>query len=258
MADDPGRGALSVLLVPEDGGASRTIRLSPGRRKLLKWGGGALALVLLVIIVSWGYLAREAVRARELRQEVETLRAERARVETLARRLSELEGRYDRVQSLFGADVSPPTSDLWLSPGSGRSGAAGDGEPEDGLPTSWPLTQAGWITQPLLEGSEGEHPGLDIAVPTGSYIRAAGSGRVAEVGDDPVYGRFVVLEHGDGYRTLYAHASRIFVEEDMEVRRNEVIALTGSTGRSTAAHLHFEIQREGEVVDPLTLVEQPT
>lgn len=257
MADDTKRGGMSILLVPEDGGESRSIRLSSLRKKILKWTAGLLALLLLGVLISWGYLAREAVLARELRHEVEVLRAERARVEGLARRLEELEGRYQRVRNLFGADVAPPASDLWLPPTSGRT----DGEEvpsTDRLPTSWPLTLKGFITQPLLEGSQGDHPGLDIAVPTDSYIRSAGPGRVVEVGDDPVYGLYVVVEHDQGYRSLYAHASRTFVEEGVEVRRNEVIALTGSTGRSTAAHLHFEIQRDGETVDPLSLVQQPS
>lgn len=257
MADETGRGGLSILLVPEDGGASRSIRLTSLRKKILKWTVGFFALVLVGVVVSWGYLAREAVLARELRHEVEVLRAERARVEGLARRLEELEGRYQRVRSLFGADIDPPASDLWLPPAPGRSDGE-DGPSTDRLPTSWPLTLKGFITQPLLEGSQGDHPGLDIAVPTDSYIRSAGPGRVVEVGDDPVYGLYVILEHDQGYRTLYAHASRTFVEAGMEVMRNEVIALTGSTGRSTAAHLHFEIQRDGETVDPLTLVEQPS
>ncbi len=72
-----------------------------------------------------------------------------------------------------------------------------------------------------------------------------------------MYGFFVVLEHGDGYQTVYAHASAILVERGQVVRRNEVVALSGSTGRSTAAHLHFEILLDGLPVDPLSMVEQP-
>ena len=113
------------------------------------------------------------------------------------------------------------------------------------------------MTQALIEGLVGEHPGLDIAIPTGSYIRAAGGGVVAEAGEDPLYGRFVRLDHGDGYRSLYAHASVTFVTAGDLVRQNEVIALSGSTGRSTAPHLHFEILRNNEPVDPLTILDRP-
>ena len=115
------------------------------------------------------------------------------------------------------------------------------------------------MTQGLLEGErrQQEHPGLDIAVATDSYIRAAGAGTVVDVGEDPVYGRFVVLDHGDGYTTLYGHASLNLVARGQRVRENEVIALSGSTGRSTAPHLHFEVLLNGEAVDPFTLVHQP-
>jgi murein DD-endopeptidase MepM/ murein hydrolase activator NlpD len=98
---------------------------------------------------------------------------------------------------------------------------------------------------------------MDIAVATDSYIRASGAGQVLRTGVDPIYGRFVVLDHGQGYQTVYAHASMILVNRGQTVRRGEVIGLTGSSGRSTAPHLHFEVLLDGLPVDPLTLVEQP-
>jgi murein DD-endopeptidase MepM/ murein hydrolase activator NlpD len=81
---------------------------------------------------------------------------------------------------------------------------------------------------------------------------------VVDVGEDAVYGRFVVIEHADGYSTLYGHASMTLVTPGQEVRERQVIALSGSTGRSTGPHLHFEVLIDGEPVDPLTVVEQPT
>jgi murein DD-endopeptidase MepM/ murein hydrolase activator NlpD len=76
-----------------------------------------------------------------------------------------------------------------------------------------------------------------------------------EARSDSIYGNVVVVDHGNGYRSRYAHASLLFVETGREVRKNEVIALTGNTGRSTAPHLHFEILRDGQAVDPLTMVD---
>ena len=82
-------------------------------------------------------------------------------------------------------------------------------------------------------------------------------GRVSDVGEDVTYGRYVRLDHQNGYETLYAHASVTAVAPGEEVRKNEVIAISGSSGRSTAPHLHFEIFFEGVRVDPLELVQQP-
>ena len=81
------------------------------------------------------------------------------------------------------------------------------------------------------------------------------TGVVADVGEDDVYGRYVLLDHENGYRTRYAHASHTFVELGAVVRRDEVIALSGSTGRSTAPHLHFEIHPQGgSAINPYPLV----
>jgi len=88
-------------------------------------------------------------------------------------------------------------------------------------------------------------------------VRAAGDGTVADAGEDGVYGNYVLLDHGGELQTMYGHASEVFVHEGDVVRRNEVIALSGSTGRSTAPHLHFEVRRGGEPVNPLEFVTQP-
>jgi murein DD-endopeptidase MepM/ murein hydrolase activator NlpD len=177
----------------------------------------------------------------------------------LAEELTRVESGYEALRSLFGAGETPVASDLWLPPSGipGSRSARPDLEEGGYLPTAWPLTEAGFITQALVDQDSGDHPGLDIAISTDSYIRASGSGRVLRVGEDPLYGSFVVLEHEEGYQTVYAHASEVLVERGQAVRRGEVIALSGSSGQSTAPHLHFEILLDGIPVDPLSMVEQP-
>jgi murein DD-endopeptidase MepM/ murein hydrolase activator NlpD len=192
--------------------------------------------------------------------EVRSLEADRARVQALAAELQGIERQYARLRAMFGAPTAATPSDAWLPPpGAGRRSGAPRTTVTASVPASWPLTERGFVTQGLLDGEAGEteHPGLDIAVPTDSYVRAAGAGTVVDVGEDPIYGRFVVIDHGEGYTTLYGHASLNLVARGEQVRQNEVIALSGSTGRSTAPHLHFEVLLNGEAVDPLTLVHQP-
>ena len=257
MADESRH--LSIILVPDGGRASRTFRISYRRLRWVAAGAVVVAALLTVMAGSWWYLAARAARTGVLEARLVEMEEDRARMESFARQLEELEEQYGRIRALFGSESTQITSELWLPPppsirGGERSSAAGA---EDNRPTTWPLSERGFVTQTLLEGEDGEHPGLDIAVPSDSYIRAAGPGTVVDVGEDPVYGRFVTLDHGDGYRTLYGHASSTTVEAGQRVRRGEVIALSGSTGRSTAPHLHFEILLNGEPVDPLTLVRQP-
>lgn len=258
MAEDrsTGRG-FRVVVVPEDGGDTRSFRIGrTGVRVVL--GAAAATLVLLVVVVgSWWHLAVRAARADDLEARLEAVDGQRTEVEALVSRLEEVERRYDRLREMFGSDSVGPRPGLWLPRSGSGPGGAAEGSGGGGAPTTWPLTRSGFVTQSALEGDDGGHPGLDIAVPSHSYIRAAGGGTVVEVGEEPVYGRFVVLDHGDGYRSLYGHASATLVEPGRHVRRSEVIALTGSTGRSSAPHLHFEILRDGEPVDPLSLMGEP-
>jgi len=94
------------------------------------------------------------------------------------------------------------------------------------------------------------HQGIDIAMPTGTRIHAAESGRVAFAGHKDGYGQAVVIEHPDGYQTIYGHLSDIGVEAGDVVRRGEILGLSGNTGRSTGPHLHFEILKDGRRLDP--------
>ena len=253
-------GGLTIVLVPEESGETRTFRLSPrGVRMALIVG--VLALVTGgVMVTSWWYLALHTARSWQLQAVVDSLQEERIQILSLADELTRVEEEYEHLRSLFGSTENPIAPDLWLPPsGLPGSRSVGQGiESDQHLPTSWPLTEVGYITQPLIAGDAGDHPGLDIAIPSDSYVRAAGAGRVLRVGEDSMYGLFVVLEHGDGYQTVYAHASAILVERGQTVRRKEVIALSGSTGQSTAAHLHFEILLDGLPLDPLSMVVQPS
>ncbi len=221
---------------------------------------GTLVVVFLVVVaVSWGRLALEAQRARVLEETVARLSSQEDRVADLALQLDSIASAYDDVRSFFGSAVTPGSGDLWLPPGSGRPSARAlpSGDDEGSLPSEWPLTQAGFLTRSPAAGGTEDHPGIDVAVPAGPYIRAAGSGTVLEAGEDEIYGFYVTVDHGEGYHSLYGHASLLVVAPGTSVRRGEVIALSGSSGRSTAPHLHFEILENGTPIDPLTLLAQP-
>lgn len=253
-------GPVTVQIVPEEGGKTHNLRFSSRSLRVLFWGGGVGLLLLVLMVGSWWFLALEAAKGWERKALVDSLEGERIRILALAQRMEEVEVGYEHLRSLFGPSADPVAPDLWLPPAGLPGSRRVTGEPgqDETRPTAWPLTEAGFVTQPLIEGAETEdHPGVDIAVPTDSYIRAAGAGRVLRKGEDPIYGRFLVLQHADGYETVYAHASLVLVERGQTVRRGEVVALTGSTGRSTAPHLHFEVLLDGLPVDPLSMVDQP-
>jgi murein DD-endopeptidase MepM/ murein hydrolase activator NlpD len=94
------------------------------------------------------------------------------------------------------------------------------------------------------------HTGLDIAAPYGSSIRAALQGRVTFVGWKGGYGKTVVIEHPNGYETLYGHCSTILVNRGQIVKKGERVAKVGSTGVSTGPHVHFEVRKAGKRTNP--------
>jgi murein DD-endopeptidase MepM/ murein hydrolase activator NlpD len=99
------------------------------------------------------------------------------------------------------------------------------------------------------------HLGVDFAAPSGTPVRAAADGVVADAGWEGGLGRAIRLEHADGYRTTYGHLSRIAssVRQGRTVRQGQVIGYVGSSGLSTGNHLHYGVERDGEHVDPLAL-----
>jgi murein DD-endopeptidase MepM/ murein hydrolase activator NlpD len=94
------------------------------------------------------------------------------------------------------------------------------------------------------------HQGMDFTAPTGTEIFATGNAKVVFSGWKQGYGNTVILDHGFGYQTLYAHLYKSLVHEGQKVRRSDVIALVGNTGKSTGPHLHYEVRLHGKPVDP--------
>lgn len=253
-------GGYTLVLVPDDSERTRAVRLTP---KLLRSGaalGLGSLLGLALMLGSWWYFAAQSARIPVLEQQIAALEADNARVQRLSQNLVSLQAEYEKIRNMLGGDVlssgpapelPPPEDAVSPSEGTPRTGLS----PE--IPTSWPLATSGFVTQELEQAQEGAHPGIDIAVAQHSYIRASGAGVVTEAGSDSVYGLYVLLQHGStGYHSMYGHASRLYVAAGDHVRKNEVIALSGNTGVSTAPHLHFEILQEGQPIDPFTLVRQ--
>lgn len=109
----------------------------------------------------------------------------------------------------------------------------------------------GWRTHPIYKTPE-FHPGMDFAAPEGTEIYATGDGVVTAADNKSQgYGNHVVIDHGFGYETLYGHMSRIAVKPGQVIKRGQVIGYVGSTGLSTAPHCHYEVHKNGELMNPL-------
>lgn len=113
------------------------------------------------------------------------------------------------------------------------------------LPVSGRITSATGMRNDPLDGKLRHHNGIDIATPQGTPVKPVADGRVLYSGFRPGYGNMVMVDHLDGAITLYAHNSVNLVQEGEPVGTGKIISLTGSTGRSTGPHLHFEAWRNG-------------
>jgi len=125
-------------------------------------------------------------------------------------------------------------------------------------PSIWPV--AGWLSSPYgnrrdpFTGGADFHPGLDISADYGQAVRATADGTVALASASGDYGNLVEIDHGFGIVTRYGHLSRFQTTAGQQIHRGDVIGYVGSTGRSTAAHLHYEILLNGKLTNPLKLL----
>ena len=128
-----------------------------------------------------------------------------------------------------------------------------------GVPVSGVLTQGFGPTDVVQEPSYGAfahfHSGIDLAVPTGTPVKATAAGTVVVAGWSGGYGNLVVIDHGNGIQTYYGHNSQLVVTVGQQVKAGQVISLSGSTGNSTGPHVHYEIRVDGVPVDPTPFTE---
>lgn len=158
------------------------------------------------------------------------------------------------ADNIDGSDADPSAA----RPTGASPKAAGGVEllrPAQGL--RWPLEQVyitsrfGWRTDPVSGAGLRLHRGVDLRGASGDLVLAAGVGRVSFSGWDPALGELVIIDHGDGLETWYAHLSSRLVHEGLRLRTGSAIGNVGNTGRSAAPHLHLSVKLDGEAVDPL-------
>jgi murein DD-endopeptidase MepM/ murein hydrolase activator NlpD len=164
--------------------------------------------------------------SRELRSVFASLRLARARSLTLCREYGEV------------VDAMGQNAERWAS-----------------IPTLRPLYRAQVTSRYGLRRDPftrrlAWHRGVDLVAPYGTPVHATAGGLVVRAGRASGYGRMVEIDHGNGLHTRYAHNSRLAVEEGIYVRRGQLLAYVGSSGRANAPHLHFEVRLHGEPVNP--------
>ena len=199
MADDR---RMTFIIVPHGGQDLSTRSFEVSYRRLRVVGILLVVAVGLWIatVASWAFFFSQAARVPGLKQEVARLEKEQVRMGQLAASLRRLEAEYEKVRRMLGADRPHDPESLWIPPPEGAQQERGSGADSGqvSLPSAWPLTRPGFITREHLGRIPGQHPGIDIAVAEGSYVRAAGAGVVDAAGRDSIYGEYVRLRHPGG------------------------------------------------------------
>ncbi|MFV2072795.1 MAG: M23 family metallopeptidase [Thermoanaerobaculales bacterium] len=125
-------------------------------------------------------------------------------------------------------------------------------EAPEAVPHGWPVARnVAVITSGFgVARGRSRHQGIDMAAPAGTKVAATAAGRVSFTGRSGDFGRMVVIDHGDGWQTAYAHLKRIKVGKGDRVKRGTVIGTVGKSGNATGFHLHYEVRRNGTPVNP--------
>ncbi|HUH45073.1 MAG TPA: M23 family metallopeptidase [Treponemataceae bacterium] len=125
---------------------------------------------------------------------------------------------------------------------------------KDPLGVSWRMSSPYGYRPDPFTGVRSFHTGIDMVAPLGTSIKASMTGKVAAAGYNQVYGNYVIVSHSGGYQTLYAHMTTILVKLGQNVNQGSVLGKLGSTGYSTGPHLHFSVYKNGQLINPLSVL----
>lgn len=287
----------TLLLVPGSQGRVLGIDLHYRVARAVLAGAALLACAAGFLFHSYLSTSRERSELRRLRHtrgaQEEDLRKIRAKAQQVDERLQSLDALERQIRGLVGqeGDAARRETETALSGPQGGRSIPLSAQPDTGylaqsldrhrtdlsqverrlraemvyllcVPTGFPAraritSRFGARQSPFGRRME-FHDGIDLDLPYGAPVRAAAAGRVISAQREPGYGNTVALTHGHGWASRYAHLSAFDVRAGDRVERGDTIGRVGSTGRSTGAHLHYMVLREGRLLDPLALLLRDT
>ena len=273
----------SLIFVPDQERDPRSISMSYARGWLMAAALGLVCLHILLGGIAYYQIFRLNRHKAALNNQIEVLQARNKKIEPIIKEFEEVRSIVDKIKKGFGStlgleeDARMALNQMPLSDRFARTPARVQQKAriEDNLQNDIPLTNYFLYMQekpvydpealPTLLPIEGyltthfqkrswyhnrTHQGIDIAAEKGTVIRAAGSGIVVLANWTPDLGHMVIVDHGHGFCSYYGHAMRLLVSQGNKVEKGQSIALLGSSGISSAPHLHFEIWKDGEAIDP--------
>lgn len=261
---------ITLMIIPEGSEKVYSRTFASKFFKIILAVAGVWIILLLAATFYYSKLTIAAARSSSLAEENNNLRGYLAKVVEIEKNFKKNRELVARLAEMAGVDLEsyePPDAFVLDSTAAVTEPKANAGETIDTaagakipiskdelaretIPQGRPLY--GWISRAFSsqEESADRHLGLDFAVKNGTPVAATASGVVTFAGWDDTFGNLVIIDHGNGFETCYGHNGKLLVEEGQNVLKGDIIALSGNTGRSSAPHLHYEIRRNGEAVDP--------
>ena len=254
---------VTLLVIPGDSGRSIRKKVSYSTIYTVLTVAVLLFATFAFMAINYSRVYYKALRAEILERRNLKLEEQWRKITHIEKDLAQLKRTDQKIRKMLGVERAPSPPELG-SPEiaalsekletsfGGAVTVKTEGEASEStailleeIPTLWPTR--GWLTRPF----SADHSGIDIAAPTGAPIVATTSGVVTRSGWDDIYGQIIKITTDRGFVTVYGHNSRLLVKEGDRVRRGDVIAFVGSTGLSSAPHLHFETHLKGKPVDPM-------
>jgi len=239
----------SILIIPDNEDAEKQYSVS--RVAMISFIAG-IVLILCFIIFFIVYALPKLIKLNEYKIENEKYASERVQIMELMQDLNRIEQMDRLIRKTLGSELQLPQDSVNtvvtnVIPKENISVSY-----IDNIPSFYPVD--GYITQKIsiknLYKSK-NHYGIDIAVKQGEPVHASASGFVVFSGWTYNFGNYVILYHGDDYFTVYGHNLNNFVKTRDFIKRGEVIGSAGGTGISSGSHLHFEVWKNGEPIDPI-------
>ncbi len=260
----------TLMFIPEDNGKTFTLKIQRYVLHSLIIFSIFFIFGLIMLLYKSGEIAAKLQLIHMLKMENEQLSNENQNFKRLYKKLEDVERLSAYIQKLAVPAVKTSSEIMNRKPEIEKGELSGEAVNNLGITRSQNLFSSdesvdmvssipnispveGWITRQFSEDSPGlqtGHLGLDFAAAHGTPIRATAYGTVESIQNDKFYGLSVTIRHDHGFVTRYSHCSQILIKDQDIVKRGQAIALVGSTGRSTAPHLHYEILKDGKNVDP--------
>jgi len=254
------RKKFSIIIIPGTGDKTRTYTISQFGVRLLM---GVFICILVGtgwLIFEYGNIIEKSLKINALKRENQEMHEKYDKLELFAQEFDEFKHRTNKIANLLGVSqepnhstptkvtvsFSPTLSSSRISPSNNLSEdiIPKKKEEQSSVPSIHPVK--GWITQKFSS----EHSGIDFAADLGTPVFSTMDGTVKFVGWDDILGNIVKITNKEGFKTVYGHLSRVTTVEGVQVKTGGLIGFVGSTGKSSAPHLHYEVWLNGVLQNP--------